>query len=99
MTARNSSNGDVIKSLAAQYVSLGSAVAVISALVVISWGQSSWQTGVDLQLEHLHDDLKQIEECIKMKTADRWHRHDMQSWRRELQLLNPELQVPEIDNQ
>lgn len=80
-------------------VTIGAAAAVIATLLALAWGQSGWQTSVDMRLQNAMEQIDKIDDKLVGKSANGWHKPNQRSWARELQAANPDLVVPTPRNE
>lgn len=82
-------------------ITVGSAAAVIAVVVTLAWGQSSWQTSIDLRLNNALDRIEKIDDKLVGKSANGWHKPNQKAWARELRAANKDLDlvVPEPKNE
>lgn len=105
MTDNGAKTNMVIGRNATITISLG----LVVAIVLVVWQGSSHATNIQRDIgdnaagiRDVRSDLAEIKASIATLdgrltegTHDRWRRIDMQVWIRELELLNPEIRVPE----
>ena len=79
-------------------VSAGSAVVVVAAILTFTVKQVAWQTTINLKLEEITQDVKDVNKKIVGNSAQGWHKSDMRAFVREAGIMNPELRLPPVRN-
>ena len=57
---------------------------------------ANMQQSIDIKYDFLEDKINNLEEELKVKTADRFRSEDFDNWLKLFEATNPELDIPKI---
>ena len=78
------------------YFRLGTVIAGAVFCISASFLVGGWMTGIANKIDTLQMQMKELNDSVSARTADRWRRGDMQNWCRETELTNKQWKCGQV---